>query len=725
MDSNNTISKGRRDFIKKSGIGVMGLMIGIDSMANAYNVSNTAQADAAVEISPFILISPDNNITIVNPRNDMGQGTIHSVPAMIAEELEVTLDMIKVIQSDGKNKYGAQTSGGSTSIRNLWLPLRKVGAGTKEMLLSVAAKRWGLSPSECQAFEGKIFRKGSNESFTYGQLAKEASQLEVPVNPVLKNRADFKIIGKDFRRKEIPARTNGKAVYGIDVDVPGMLYASILHSPMIFGKVVSIEDSAAMKIAGVLHVFQCERKMIHRDTDSVAVIATNWWAANKGKNALKVQWDNIGLEEKLDTDSYLRSCYDLEQKEGVNHRETGDFKRKFQSAKAKLDLTYETPFLSHVPIEPENATAHVKEDGTVEIWAPIQGPGETLPDVATYLGIPTEKIKIHPMLMGGSYGRKAYIDFVKEACFLSKKLKKPVKVIWTREDDITQGPYRTGMVSHMQGFLEDGKVAGYHHHIIGESILRQVFKGLGDNDPDPWMGEALDENSYQFKAANKVSFSNVKTEIPIMWWRSVNASNLSWGQECFIDELANLAGQDPLTLRLSLFDDQRFINVLKTLEQKSDYFTKGPEGTGKGVAIFKSFKTICACCVTVSKSNAGIKIDRVVSVIDCGMYVSPDTVKAQTEGNIVMGISAAIKGGIIFKKGLCQQSNFNNYHVLRINEMPKVEVFIMENDEAPGGVGEPGLPPVAPALGNAIFAATGIRLRNLPIDISTLEQRND
>jgi isoquinoline 1-oxidoreductase subunit beta len=723
MDSNNTSTKGRRDFIKKSGIAVMGLMIGIDSMAKAYNVSKGAADNAAVEISPFILISPDNTITIVNPRNDMGQGTIHSVPAMIAEELEVTLDMIKIIQSDGKSKYGAQTSGGSTSIRNLWLPLRKAGAATKEMFLSVAAKKWGVSLSECRAFEGKIIRKGSNESFTYGQLAEEASTLEVPVNPLLKNRADFRIIGKDFRRKEIPARTNGKAVYGIDVDVPGMLYASILHSPMIFGKVISIDDSSAMKIPGVLHVFKCERKMIHRDTESVAVIASNWWAANKGKNALKVQWDNTGLDEKLDTENYFRSCYELVQKEGVNHRETGDFKRKFQSAKAKLDLTYETPFLSHVPIEPENATAHVKEDGTVEIWAPIQGPGETLPDVAAYLGIPPEKIKIYPMLMGGSYGRKAYIDFVKEACFLSNKLKKPVKVMWTREDDITQGPYRTGMVSHMQGFLEDDKVAGYHHHIVGESILRQVFKGLGDNDPDPWMGEALDENSYQIKAANKVSFSNMKTEIPIMWWRSVNASNLSWGQECFIDELAYLAGQDPLTLRLSLFDDQRFIKVLKTLEQKSDYFTKGPEGTGKGVAIFKSFSTICACCITVSKSKAGIKIDRVVSVIDCGMYVSPDTVKAQTEGNIVMGLSAAIKGGIIFKKGVCQQSNFSSYHVLRINEMPKVNVFIMENDEAPGGVGEPGLPPVAPALGNAIFAATGIRLRNLPIDITTLEQR--
>ncbi|HZY80299.1 MAG TPA: molybdopterin cofactor-binding domain-containing protein [Cyclobacteriaceae bacterium] len=716
MSSNHVTLQGRRDFIKKSAVAAVGLVIGIDSSARAYNISNRLSNAGTFEISPFILIDAGNNITIVNPRNDMGQGTIHSVPAMIAEELEVTLDMVRIIQSDGKSKYGAQTSGGSSSIRNLWLPLRKVGAATKEMLIKTAAKRWNVSVADCYARDAKVFQRGSDVSFTYGELAEEASKLEVPAEPVLKKKTEFRIIGKDIKRKEIPARTNGKAVYGIDVDVPGMVYASILHAPMIYGKLVSIDDSAALQIPGVLQVMKCERKMIHRDVDSVAVIASNWWAADKGRKALKINWDTSGPEEKIDTDGYFRECYDAVSKEGVNHLEKGDFKRKFEAAQKKLDLTYETPFLSHAPIEPENTTAHVKEDGTVEIWAPIQGPGETLPDVANYLGIPAENIKIYPVLMGGSYGRKAYIDFVKEACFLSNKIKKPVKVIWTREDDITQGPYRTGMISHMQGFVEEGKVTGFHHHIVGESILRQVFKGLGENEPDPWMGEALEENSYQFNT-QKISFSNIKTEIPIMWWRSVNASNLGWGQECFIDELAHLAGVDPLTLRLELFENQRFIKVLMTLAEKSGYYAKSPAGTGKGVAIFKAFGSIVGCCITVSRTNEGVKIDKVVSVIDCGMYVSPDTVKAQTEGNIVMGLSAAIKGGITIKKGVCGQSNFNNYQVLRMHEMPKVEVYIMENDEAPGGVGEPGLPPVAPALGNAIFAATGVRYRNLPIDL--------
>ncbi|AYB32978.1 xanthine dehydrogenase family protein molybdopterin-binding subunit [Chryseolinea soli] len=719
--NDNFLRTGRRDFIKQAGLATLGLVIGVDSFSKIRNLSGRNGLIDQFEINPFILIGIDNTITIVNPRNDMGQGTLHSVPAMIAEELEVSLAQITIIQSDGQSKYGAQTSGNSSSIRRLWLPLRKAGAATKEMLIKAAARRWSVSESECHARAARIFRKGSDKSFTYGELAEEASKLEIPTDPVLKNPADFNIIGKDIKRAEIPPRTTGKAVYGIDIEVPGMVYASILHSPMLFAKIVTIDDGDALKIPGVLRVMKCERKMIHRDAESVAVIATNWWAASKGRNALKVQWDNSNLSEVLDTADYFQRCHAQVKEEGINHHELGDFSRKFKVATSRLECTYETPFLSHAPIEPENTTAHVKEDGSVEIWAPIQGPGETLPDVASYLNIPVEKIKIHTILMGGSFGRKAYIDFVKEACFLSHTLKVPVKVIWTREDDIAQGPYRPGLLSHMQGFVEAGKITGFHHHIIGESILRQVFKGLADDEADPWMGGELKDNTrYEFKTSNKVSWTNVKTEIPIMWWRSVNASNLAWGQECFIDELAHLAGKDPLAARLELLEDERFIKVLKTLAEKSDYYAKTTPGTGKGIALFKAFETICACCVAVSANNGGVRIDKVVSVIDCGMYVNADTVRAQTEGNIVMGLSAAIKGGIIFKKGVCQQSNFNNYHVLRMHEMPAVEVFIMENGEAPGGVGEAGLPPVAPALGNAIFSACGVRVRNLPVDLTTL-----
>ncbi len=712
----------RRDFIKTTGIATLGLMIGLDAKANLLNLSPGKTPALPVEINTYILIGIDNNITIINPRPCMGQGTIQSIPALILEELEADISKVNIIQSDGKSKYGAQTSGGSTSIRTYWLPFRKAGAATKELLIQAASSKWGIAPSQCYAENSKVLRRDNGQSFTYGELVEAASQLKVPQEPVLKQKHEFKILGRPTKRMDLPDRVTGKAVYGLDIDVPGMVYAAILHSPMIFGKLVSIDDSETMKISGVIKVLPCERAMIYTTTDSVAVIASNWWAANKGRSALKVTWDNTGLDTTLDNQEYMSRCYAAAKKEGIRFEEFNDFKGKFDASQSKLDLTYETPFLSHVPIEPETATAHVKEDGTVEIWAPLQGPGETLQEISLYLNIPTDKIKIHVALMGGSFGRKAYMDFIKEACFLSNKLKKPVKVIWTRDDDIRQGPYRPALLSHMQGFVSDGKIKGFHHHMVGESILGQVFKGLDPDKADHWIGgeSSPENNKYRFSEAHKVSWTNVKTVIPVMWWRSVNASNIGWGQECFIDELAHLAGKDPLQARLDILEDDRFKKVLNTLAEKSNYHQKLPEGKGRGVAIISAFGSIVGCCITVTKAGNGVRLDSVVSVIDCGMYVNADTVKAQTEGNIIMGLTAAIKPGIVYKKGICEQNNFNNYPILRINETPAIEVYIIENNEAPGGVGEAGLPPVAPALGNAIFAATGIRKRNLPIDIKNL-----
>lgn len=652
----------------------------------------------------------------------MGQGSTQAVPSLLAEELEVSLEKVLIVQSDGMGKYGSQTSGGSSSVRELWMPIRKAGAAAREMLTTTAAKRWNLPASECIAEDGKIWHKASGKSLSYGELADDASKLEIPKEPKLKDPKDFKIIGKYNKRLDVPERVTGKAVYGLDVDVPGMVYAAIVHSPMIHGKIASIDDSETKKVKGVLQVIKTERTMPHRTSDAVAVVATNWWAALKGKRALKVNWDNGNYAKTVDTASYFAATYEAAKKEGVNFEEKGDFTVKYANAKDKIESHYETPFLAHAPIEPENAVAHVKEDGSVEIWAPIQGPDWALRDVCGYLKVKPEQVKINVTLLGGAFGRKAYHDFLLEACHISRELKKPVKVIWTREDDITQGPYRPGMLSHMQGFVEEGKITGFHHHAIGESIVGQVFKGLKEDEADPWLSEEIStgNNKYQFATASKVSWTNVKTDIPVVWWRSVYASNFGWGQECFVDELAHLAKKDPLKARLEILPDERFKKVLETLAEKANWDEKLPAGSGKGIAVFKSFGSISACCITVSKKDTGVKIDKVVSVIDCGYYVNPDNVKAQTEGNIVMGITAAIKDGITFTNGICDQSNYHQFNVMRINEAPPMEIHIVDSGAVPGGVGEPGLPPIAPALGNAIFAATGKRIRKLPFDINNI-----
>ncbi|UTA69363.1 molybdopterin cofactor-binding domain-containing protein [Emticicia sp. 21SJ11W-3] len=712
----------RRDFIKATGLTTFGLALGVSAFAKDAVVKKITPAVLSLEINPFIIIDTAGNITLVNPRPDMGQGSTQAVPSLLAEELEVSLDKVKIVQSDGKGKYGDQTSGGSSSVRALWQPLRKAGAAAREMLTQTAARRWNVSTTECYAKDGRILLKGSDKSFTYGELADDASKLEIPKDPKLKEANDFKIIGKYNKRLDVPERVTGKAVYGLDVDIPGMVYAAIVHSPMLHGKIVSVNDADTKKIPGVLQVVKTERPMPHRKSEAVAVIATNWWAALKGKKALNVQWENGNYDKTLSTQKYFEDTYAAAKKEGINYEEKGDFAAKYASAKQKLEANYETPFLAHAPIEPENAIVHVKDDGSIEIWAPVQGPDWALRDVCGYMKVKPEQVKINVTLLGGAFGRKAYHDFLLEACHLSKELKKPVKVIWTREDDITQGPYRPGMLSHMQGFVENGKITGFHHHAIGESIVGQVFKGLKEDEADPWLsGEISTENSkYNFETASKVSWTNVKTEIPVVWWRSVYASNFGWGQECFIDELAHLAGKDPLEARMEILNDERFRKVLETLADKAGWKEKLPEGQAKGMAVFRSFDSISAACITVSKQGNGIKIEKVVSVIDCGHYVNPDNVKAQTEGNIVMGLTAAIKDGITFTNGVCDQTNYHQYNIIRMNETPKMEIHIIDSGANPGGVGEPGLPPIAPALGNAIFAATGKRVRKLPFDITNI-----
>lgn len=713
----------RRNFLKSLGLAGIGLGIGIDGLSAAAPLKKIKPAFFSLEINPFIIIDNTGKITLVNSRPDMGQGSTQAVPSLLAEELEVSLDQVTIIQSDGRSKYGSQLSGGSSSVRGLWGPLRKAGAAARELLIKAAAETWKVPAAECYAEAGKIVHRPSSRSLGYGELADLAATFEVPANPTLKDPKDFKILGKYKQRLDVPDRVSGKAVYGMDVEVPGMVYAKMVHSPKIHEKLVRFDDTETRKVKGVLDVFKSERAMPHTRAEAVAVVATSYWAALKGAKALKAEWEKSDKHLLQNSADYFAKMYEEAGKKGINHEEKGDFDAAYQHSKLKLEAIYETPFLAHAPIEPENATVHVKDDGTVEVWAPVQGPDGTLADISGYLNIPVEKIKVNVTLLGGAFGRKAYLDFVLEACDISKKIKKPVKLIWSREDDISQGPYRPAMLSKMQGVLNDKKQAtALHHQAVGESILGQVFQALDPAQADPWLaGELSQENhAYEFPV-HKMSYSRVKTSIPIVWWRSVYASNFGWGQECFIDEMAHLAGKDPLAFRLELLKNApRFRGVLELLAEKSRWDEKLPEGKARGLAVFRSFDSISAACVFVSKQDNAVKIDKVISVIDCGMFVNPDNVKAQTEGNIVMGLSAAIKGGITFENETCVQSNFHDYVILRNNEMPEIETYPVINRENPGGVGEPGLPPIAPALGNAIFSLTGKRIRRLPLDLDSI-----
>lgn len=718
-------NQNRRYFLKISGLTGIGLVLGFNAHATVEtgHALSLQNAISDTEITPFIIIKTDGSITLVNHRPDMGQGAFQATSSLIAEELEVSIDQINVVMADGNPKYGMQMSGGSNTVRMLWESHRKVGAAAREMLIETAAKRWNTAITNCYAKEGKVYLNGSDKSFSYAELVEEASKLSVPKNPKLKESKEFKIIGKYTKRKEIPAKVSGKAVFGIDIEVPNMVYACILHSPILHGKVTAIDDSEAKKVAGVQQIIKTERRFGQKKADAVAVIASNYWAAQKGRKALKVTWDNANFEKTQTTDAYFEECHKLAKGAGILQEAKGDFKAKYANAKEKIEAVYETPFLAHAPLEPECAVVHVKEDGTVDAWVHSQSTSMALGEITRTLGVKADKVNIQIPLIGGSFGRKHYHDYLIEACLLAKELKKPVKVLWTREDDISQGPFRPGMVNTMQGYINRGRGVslGYSHHAVGESIMRQVFGFMATDEPDAWVVDdiSFDKTRYNF-AQTRISYSNVKTDIPVLWWRSVYPSNTAFAQECFIDELAVLAKKDPITARIDLLSEERHKNVLKILSEKSNYKEKLPEGQATGIAMFASIGSIVATAITVSKKENGVKIEKVVSVIDCGQYVSPEMVKAQTEGNIIMGLTAATKNPITFKNGVCEQSNFHDYAVMRINEAPQIEIHIVDSGVAPGGVAEPGLPPVAPALGNAIFAATGKRIRKLPFDLENL-----
>ena len=706
----------RRNFLKITGLGGTALYLGVfSSDANATVFKPEAVSVESIEMNAWISIDTSGKVTVVDHRAEMGQGSYQSVPQILAEELEVNLSDINVVFGKGDKKYGSQVTGGSSTIRANYKKFLKLSATAREMLIAAAAAQWAVPHEECYAEAGHVIHRKSNKKAHYGELVKAASKLEAPAEVKLKSRSEYKLIGKPLKRMDTPLKTNGTAIFGIDKRVDGMLFAAVERNPRFRGKVKSFDATEALKIPGVKKVFKIKMLVFKTYREGVAVVATNTWAAFQGKKALKIEWDDSGFEHINSVDIYNRQSDKLSKEEGLSFKMQGNPDDIIKKSTNKLDVVYETPYQSHSAMEPLNCVAHYQKD-KIEIWGPIQAPDWVQDALSEEFSVPRESVIVNMTFLGGGFGRKAFMDYPHEAAVISKEIDAPVQVVWTREDDATQGPYRPGITYRCEGVVNEGKIEALKFRLCGQNN-------------DHWRNPDSKKNANRstsegflkpyFDYVKNVSFAEVPFEIPIpsMWWRSVYASTNGFAYESFLDEIAHQAGRDPLALRREYLDP-RSIKLIEKLEEVSGWKNR-KKNEGYGVAITECFATTAGHVVKVSRNKeGGIKIDKVWAVMDCGWYVNPDIIKAQVEGSIVMGIGAATIHEITFTDGMVNQSNFYNYKMPRIYDIPPIEVHIMENNDDAGGVGEPGLPPLAPALTNAIFDLTGKRIRKLPFALA-------
>lgn len=710
----------RRDFLQRAGISIGALVIGYTLPApgkTAGKVIHVVDASnaGATELMGWISIDETGSVTILSHRSEMGQGTWQTIPQIIAEELEVNMANVTVrFASANPQKFGPQPQEGSFSVRGWYQQLLRVGASAREMLVQAAAKEWNVNVNECFAENGEVIHQSTGKKLSYGSLVKAAQQLTPPQEVQLKQRKEYKIIGKGLPRKDIPLKTNGTAVFGLDKKLPGMLYAVVERNPRFRGKVKSFDDTATKSISGVKHVLKVQREVFGLKCEGVAVVANSLWAAMEGRKVLKVEWDDEGFEHLDSEQLFGRMKEDL-----YKPTPSTSFEAALKDSSATLDSEYEVPYQSHSCMEPLNCIADVKED-SAEIWGPIQEVNWIQADLSSRLNIPAEKIIVNMTFLGGGFGRKGFPDYPMEAALLSKAINAPVQVMWTREDDMTAGPFRAGAMYRCRGGLDAQKKI---HTLQIISTGQSIGPGQ-DNDAPPsqlkendgWFG-GLPPDFY--KSIAHYSFGNVPTKspIPIMWWRAPIANVDAFAGECFIDELAHLGSRDPIELRKEHLTSSRYQLLLQKLVDISNWSSR-PKNAGWGVAIAESFGSIAAHIVKVSRGlDKKIKIDKVFALIDCGWYANPDIIRQQLEGSVVMALGAAVTHSTHFKEGKAVEKNFNTYGMPRIVDVPPIEVHIMENDEKPGGVGEPGVPSFAPALCNAIFDLTGKRIRKLPFKL--------
>jgi len=703
----------RREFLKLTALSGAYLSV---CCAYGGDISEVVGIDLAdgvdYPLNQFIVINSKGRTLLFNHRPEMGQGTYQSVPMILAEELEVDVNTIDILPSEAnEKKYGNQNVVGSRSIQTEFENLRKMGAAAREMLKEAAARRWGVDVSRCNAANGEVTDATLGKKLGYAELVEEASKLTPPTNPPLKAPKDFRVIGQPVARRDIPAKTNGSAQYGMDIIVPGMLYASVERSPVFLGKIVSFDEAKAKGVPGVKYVVKTQRNVWGRVREGVAVVADSYWAAVQGRKALTIKWDNSDLEA-TSSEGLLNKYKEGGQQRGVSLASKGDVEAAF-AGKTLVEASYETPYQSHVCMEPMNAIVSVQAD-KVQFWGSTQNPNGVRSQLSRQLGIPPENVLVNYTFMGGGFGRRSMTDVAEEAADISKQVSAPVKVIWTREDDLTQGPFRAASLNVCRGVVESGKAVALEHKVICQEIQnqtgdkmeagRQIAGGINTEYeiPDWRLSGVLQKNA-----------------VPITYWRSVYHSTNCFAHECFIDELAHVAGQDPVDFRLGMLKNHaRYTKVLQTVAEKSNWYGPRAAGIGRGVSILERSGAFTAMVVEVARRNGKIVPVRIIAAVDVGICVNPDTVRAQTEGSVVMGLTAAYKSGITIRNGKVEQQNFNNYQMLRYNECPPVETYIISSTEKPEGAGESGLANVAPSLCNAIFNLTGKRIRKLPLDLA-------
>lgn len=703
------MSLSRRKFLQTTlltSIAGSGLLLGC-SRASKQILSVPNASDASLGM--WLRVGSDDQITVVVPSAEMGQGVTTSLTSIVAEELEVELDRVQVALAPANTEYnnpemGMQGTGGSNSVLAWWEPLRKIGASARSMLVQAAAQQMQVPATECTVEDG-VVKHPSGKSLRYGEVAAAAAKLEVPSEPALKASKDYRYVGKSTPRLDNRAKVTGSAQFGIDVQVPGMLYAAVRQSPVFGAEVASYDDAWARQQKGVVAVVPIP--------NGVAVVADSYWRARKAMLALPVTFEGgktLGQSDASIRESFVAALDDVG--------------KATLSGGQVIDVEYEVPYLAHATMEPMNCTADVQPNRCT-VWAPTQFPGMAKGKVADLTGLDEEQVTINCTYLGGGFGRRAEQDFLVHAVLVSKAVGKPVKLIWTREEDTQHDFYRPAYLSRLQVQLgADGAPEQWEHQLAGPSILSQLTERAFDtriiSSVMGWLDWDMTSTEgtklpYRVKDSN-VDYAIVDPGVPVGFWRSVGSSHNAFTVESVMDEAAHLAGKDPLEYRLALLQDHpRHANVLKRAAEDAGWGSPLPSGHAQGLAVHESFKSIVAHVFEVSVENGAVRVHKVYSAIDCGRYVNPEIIRQQVEGSIVFGISSTLREKISIQAGQVSNSNYHDYPVARMTDSPEISVSLMENDEAPGGVGEPGVPPVAPALCNAIFAATGKRIRKLPI----------